>query len=93
MDANCPPGRARPRNVVARGQVADILCVVAGEKVCFRASFVLAPRWQDDRMSAMGHEQTSRHVRVMPVIPLKADIHQRGLQTVPQADITCARKL
>jgi hypothetical protein len=44
-------------------------------------------------MSAMGHEQTSRHVRVMPVIPLKADIHQRGLQTVPQADITCARKL
>ena len=45
-------------------------------------------------MSAMGHEQTSRHVRVMPVIPLKADIHQRGLQhLVPQADITCARKL
>jgi hypothetical protein len=30
-------------------------------------------------MSAMGHEQTSRHVRVMSVIPLKADIHQRGL--------------
>ena len=28
-------------------------------------------------MSAMGHEQTSRHVRVMSVIPLKADIHQR----------------
>jgi hypothetical protein len=27
----------------------------------------------------MGHEQTSRHVRVMSVIPLKADIHQRGL--------------
>jgi len=25
----------------------------------------------------MGHEQTSRHVRVMSVIPLKADIHQR----------------
>ena len=30
-------------------------------------------------MSALGHEQTSRHVRVMSVIPLKADIHQRGL--------------
>ena len=30
-------------------------------------------------MSAVGHEQTSRHVRVMSVIPLKADIHQRGL--------------
>jgi hypothetical protein len=25
----------------------------------------------------MGHEQTSRHVRVMSVIPLKADIRQR----------------
>ena len=37
----------------------------------------------------MGHEQTSRHVRVMSVIPLKADIHQRGLHVrlVPQADI------
>ena len=30
-------------------------------------------------MSALGHEQTLRHVRVMSVIPLKADIHQRGL--------------
>jgi hypothetical protein len=30
-------------------------------------------------MSAMGHEQTSRHVRVMSIIPLEADIHQRGL--------------
>ena len=40
-------------------------------------------------MSAMGHEQTSRHVRVMSVIPLKADIHQRGLHVrlVPEADI------
>jgi hypothetical protein len=37
----------------------------------------------------LGHEQTSRHVRVMFVIPLKADIHQRGLHVrlVPQADI------
>ena len=42
-------------------------------------------------MSAMGHEQTSRHVRVMSVIPLKADIHQRGLHVrlVRQADICC----
>jgi hypothetical protein len=40
-------------------------------------------------MSALGHEQTSRHVRVMSVIPLKADIHQRGLHVrlVPKADI------
>ena len=33
----------------------------------------------DHEMSAMGQEQTSRHVRVMSVIPLKADIHQCGL--------------
>jgi hypothetical protein len=40
-------------------------------------------------MSALGHEQTSRHVRVMSVIRLKTDIHQRGLHVrlVPQADI------
>jgi hypothetical protein len=39
------------------------------------------------RMS--GHEQTSRHVRVMSVIPLKADIHQRGLHVrfVPRPDM------
>jgi hypothetical protein len=30
-------------------------------------------------MSALGHEQTSRHVRVMSVIAPKTDIHQRGL--------------
>jgi hypothetical protein len=30
-------------------------------------------------MSALGHERTSRNVRVMSVIPLKADIHQRDL--------------
>ena len=37
----------------------------------------------------MGHEQTSRHVRVMSVIPLKADIHRRGLRVglVPKADL------
>jgi hypothetical protein len=28
-------------------------------------------------MSALGHEQTSRHVRAMSVIPPKADIRQR----------------
>jgi hypothetical protein len=28
-------------------------------------------------MSASGHERTSRHVRVMPVISLKADINER----------------
>jgi hypothetical protein len=27
----------------------------------------------------LGHEQTSRLIRVMSVIPLKADIQQRGL--------------
>jgi hypothetical protein len=38
----------------------------------------------------LGHEQTSRNVRVMSVIPPKADIHQRGLHVrlVPEADIT-----
>jgi hypothetical protein len=37
----------------------------------------------------MGHEQTSRHVRVMSVIPFKADNHQRGLHVrfVPKADV------
>jgi hypothetical protein len=30
-------------------------------------------------MSALGQKQTSRYVRVMSVISLKADIHQRGL--------------
>ena len=29
--------------------------------------------------STLGHEQTSRNVRVMSVIPLKADIHQRSV--------------
>ena len=40
-------------------------------------------------MTAVGHEQTSRQVRVMSVIPLKADIDQRGLHVryVPEADI------
>jgi hypothetical protein len=43
-------------------------------------------------MSALGHEQTSRHVRIMSVLPLKADIHKRGLHVrfVPKADITAA---
>jgi len=31
-------------------------------------------------INGIGHEQTSRHVRVMSVLPLKADIHQRGLR-------------
>jgi hypothetical protein len=40
-------------------------------------------------MSGLGHEQTSRHVCVMSVIPLKADIHQRGLHVrlVPRPDM------
>jgi hypothetical protein len=38
--------------------------------------------------SEMGHKQTSRHVRVMSVIPLKADIHQRGfhVRSVPKSE-------
>lgn len=39
-------------------------------------------------MSASGHEQTSRHVRVMSVIPLKADIHRRGLHVRPLASVS-----
>jgi hypothetical protein len=40
----------------------------------------------------LGHEQTSRHVRVKSVIPLKADIHQRGLHVrlVPRSPSTMA---
>jgi len=30
-------------------------------------------------MSALGHEPTSRNARIMSVLPLKADIHKRGL--------------
>ena len=39
--------------------------------------------------SALCHEQTSRHVRVMSVIPLKADIQRRGLHVrlVTTADV------
>jgi hypothetical protein len=46
-------------------------------------------------MSALGHEQTSRNVRVMSVIPLNADIHQPGLHVrfMPEADISAARQL
>jgi hypothetical protein len=40
----------------------------------------VTPRfWAILGMSASGHEQTSRHVRVMSIISLKADIHQRRL--------------
>ena len=41
----------------------------------------------------MGQKQTSRHVRVTSVIPLKADIHQRGLHVrlVPEANIVGRR--
>jgi hypothetical protein len=41
----------------------------------------------------LGHEQTSRHVRIMSVIPLKTDIHQRDLHVrkVPLSDIFLAR--
>ena len=38
---------------------------------------------------SLGHERSSRHVGVMSVIPLKADIHRRGLHVrfVPEADV------
>ena len=44
------------------------------------------------RMSALGQKQTSRHVRVMSVIPLKADIRQREwhVRYVPLADLRSA---
>jgi hypothetical protein len=40
-------------------------------------------------MSDLGQKQTSRHVRVMSVIPLKADIRQREwhVRYVPKADV------
>jgi hypothetical protein len=40
-------------------------------------------------MSALGQKQTSRHVRVMSAIPLKADVRQRDwrVRYVPLADI------
>ena len=40
-------------------------------------------------MSALGHERTSRHVRFMSVISLKADISSAGLHVplVPLADL------
>ena len=43
-------------------------------------------------MSALGHEQTSRHVRVMSVIPLKADIRHcvEHVCFVPATDISGA---
>jgi hypothetical protein len=45
-------------------------------------------------MSGMGHEQTSRNVRVMSVIPLKAVVDQRGLHVrfVPQAEVPDSRQ-
>jgi hypothetical protein len=44
-------------------------------------------------MSALGHKRKWRHARVMSVIALKADIHQRGLHVrfVPLADIVLAQ--
>jgi hypothetical protein len=46
-------------------------------------------------MSALGHERTSHHVRFMSVLPVKADLHKRGLHVrlVPIADIAAAMKL
>ena len=40
-------------------------------------------------MSDLGHEKISRDVPVMSVIPLKTDIHQRGLHVrlVPQGGL------
>jgi hypothetical protein len=48
---------------------------------------------RQNKRSAVGQKQTSRHVRVMSVILLKADIHQRGwnVRYVPQADIPIRR--
>ena len=44
-------------------------------------------RWLS--MSALGHKQTSAHVRVMSALPPKADIDQHGrdVRFVPKADI------
>ena len=63
---------------------SDILtgrCLLDSQMPVYRAT--------REPMSALGHKQISRHVRVMSVILLKADIHQRGLHVglVPKADI------
>ena len=46
-------------------------------RVSTKSSPVTPRFWEIFGMSALGHEQTSRHVRVMSDILLKADIHQR----------------
>jgi len=40
-------------------------------------------------MSALGHKRKSCHVRLMSVLPLKADIRQREghVRYVPKADV------
>src|SRR6476659_10740482 len=58
-----------------------------------RQAHPLTDTWcEADEMSALGHEQPSRHVRVLSVIPLKADIHQRGMHVrlVPLTNIGSA---
>ena len=61
---------------IGRDEVSDTPALTTGR---FRLTswFIYGPRLPKRKvqMSALGHEQTSRNVRVMSVIPLKADIH------------------
>jgi len=54
------------------GEISLVICVMS---VCFAAVIVIAHALQ--LVSALGQKQTSRHIRFMCVIPLKADIRQR----------------
>jgi hypothetical protein len=65
-------GRSPPRPALWKNRTSG-----APEAAKYEQGLVQCWLWTGT--SALGHEQTSPHVRVMSVIPLKADIHQRGL--------------
>jgi hypothetical protein len=75
--------------VCLQGVVSTYVCT-SGAQVCWKDTAALRPSHAQalhDRSCC--YDQTSRHVRVMSVMPLKTDIHQRGLHVrlVPETDI------
>jgi hypothetical protein len=77
--------------------------LLAGHPDCERVEVVINPPAAGRPVSnartrivyaALGHEQTSRHDRVMSVIRLKAAIHQRGFARLlrPIADMSAIQK-